>query len=236
MNEIRLDTVFLDFGGTLFYEKRRIPEDETTMAGYQALKARGLRLTFQEFRSSFYVPYTEREHELAKNGLEIGLAEFTREVLPELGLEPSDENVEAHLWGRFQPHSTNNVMYDDTIPALEMLRPGYKVGLISNAQPDGILWQLDSHGIKQLFDEVIISGAVGFAKPNPEIFTLAAAAIGSEPSQCMMVGDSPEADAMGAENVGMTGITIDRTGKAAELKPDVKYVTDLRQIERWLNQ
>lgn len=236
MAETRLDTVFLDFGGTLFYEKRKVPEDETTMAGYQALKAKGLKLDFQQFKRCFYVPYCEREDELAQQGLEISLAEFTREVLPELGLEPTDENVEAHVWGRFQPHSTNNVMYADTLPTLQMLRPGYKVGLISNAQPHGILWQLDAHGIRPFFDEVIISGAVGIAKPNPAIFTLAAEAIGSDPARCMMVGDSLEADALGAEQVGMTGIAIDRSGQAAESNPDVKYVTDLRQIERWLSR
>jgi hypothetical protein len=52
-----INTVLFDFGGTLFYEKRKVPEDETMMSGYKALRKRGLKLSFAEFKEVFWEPY-----------------------------------------------------------------------------------------------------------------------------------------------------------------------------------
>jgi putative hydrolase of the HAD superfamily len=125
-------------------------------------------------------------------------------------------------------------MYDDVLPVLKELKPEYKVGLISNAQPHGIRWYLDKTGIVTYFDEIIISGAVGFQKPNPRIFRLAAESICSDPEECLMVGDSPAADAAGAQSVGMTGVVIDRSGRLKRSFPHLNFATDLRDILKWV--
>lgn len=229
-----INTVFFDFGGTLFYEKRKVPEDETLMSGYTALREKGLQLTFEEFKEIFQTAFREKDAELAKAGLEISLREFSREIMPKLGLEPTDEVVDAHLWGRFRPHSVNNEMFDDVLPTLTQLDPKCKIGLISNAQPHGILWWLDKSGIVRHFDEIIISGAVGLCKPNRKIFELAAESICSEPEECMMVGDDPWGDAKGSHAVGMTGILIDRAGRLKQAIPDIRIAHDLREILRWV--
>jgi putative hydrolase of the HAD superfamily len=225
-----INTVFFDFGGTLFYEKRKVPENETLLSGYNALVEKGIQVPFEVFKDIFQIPYRQRDLELAKKGLDISVRGFSREIMPELGLEPTEEVVDAYIWGRFQPHSVNNDLYDDILPTLEKLKPICKIGLISNAQPHGINYHLDKIGISTYFDEIIISGAVGLQKPNPEIFYLAADSICSEPGECLMVGDSPPADAIGAESVGMTGVVIDRTGRMGEHFPDVKTIDDMRLI------
>jgi len=225
-----INTVFFDFGGTLFYEKRKVPEDETLYSGYEALVERGIQVPFEVFKDIFQIPYRQRDLELAKKGLDISVREFSREIMPELGLEPTDDIVDAFIWGRFRPHSVNNSLFDDILPTLEKLKPVSKIGLISNAQPHGILYHIDKIGISTYFDEIIISGAVGLQKPNPEIFRLASDSICSEPGECLMVGDSPQADAKGAESAGMNGVVIDRTGKMKEMFPDVKSISDMRQI------
>jgi len=229
-----INTVFFDFGGTLFCEKRKVPEDETLMSGYAPLREKGLQLTFEEFKEAFQIPFRNRDAELAKTGLEISLREFSREIMPKLGLEPTDEIVDAHVWGRFRPHSVNNEMFDDVLPTLTKLKPECKIGLISNAQPHGILWWLDKSGIVKYFDEIVISGAVGLSKPNPRIFELAAESICSEPGECMMVGDDPWADARASQAVGMTGVLIDRAGRLKQAIADIKVARDLRDILRWV--
>jgi len=224
-----ISTVFFDFGGTLFYEKRKVPEEETLMSGYRALVDKGLQVPFEVFKDIFQEPYSKRGRDLSREGKEISLRDFSREIMPELGLPPSDDVVDAFIWGRFQPHSVNDVMFDDVVATLKRLKPDRKIGLISNAQPHGILWYLDTTGIVTYFDEIIISGAVGLKKPNPEIFRLAAESICSEVDECMMVGDSPGADALGAEAVGMTGVVIDRSGRI-ESGTEATVVRDLREI------
>lgn len=229
-----INTVFFDFGGTLFYEKRKIPEDETLRAGYDALVEKGIQVPFEVFKDIFQEPYQRRNRELSEEGREISIRRFCHEVLPQLGLEATEDVVDAFIWGRFQPHSTNDVMFDDVLPTLKELKPENKVGLISNAQPHGILFYLDKTGIVTYFDEIIISGAVGLKKPNPKIFELAANSIGSEPWECMMVGDAPHGDAKGSESIGMTGVVVDRTGEMKKRFPSVRVVTDLRDILQWV--
>ncbi len=229
-----INTVFFDFGGTLFYEKRKVPEEETVMSGYMALKGKGIQVPFEVFMDIFQIPYRQTDLEFAKRGLEVSIRDFSRKIMPKVGLEPSDEIIDAYLWGRFQPHSVNNEMYDDVLPTFKALKPGSKIGLISNAQPLGIRWVLDQTGIVTYFDEIIVSGAVGLQKPNPEIFRLAARSICAKPEECLMVGDSPPADAMAAESAGMTGVVIDRTGRVEKAFPDVKAVSDMRQILKFI--
>jgi putative hydrolase of the HAD superfamily len=125
-------------------------------------------------------------------------------------------------------------MYDDILPTFNALKPGNKIGLVSNAQPMGIQWHLDRSGLITYFDEVIISGAVALQKPNPVIFELAAESICSDPAECMMIGDSPPGDAQASEIAGMKGVVIDRTGAAKEAFPDLTIATDMRQILDWV--
>ena len=228
-----IDTVLFDFGGTLFYEKRKIPETETVMGGYQALERLGLDLPpFEEFFQIFQSSYRSRSQELSKTGLEISLRKFCREFFPRIGLRNDEEIIDAYIWGRFQPHSQNDELYEDSLPALRALKPHKKIGLVSNAQPHGILWYLDTTGIVGYFDEIIISGAVGFRKPDRRIFELAADSICSEPESCLMVGDSPTADVRGSKEAGMEGVLIDRSGGFSD--PDVPAIRSLRDIPRFI--
>ncbi len=229
-----IDTVFFDFGGTLFFQKRVVPEDETLMCGYQALTERGMELGFDQFKAVFKPALEAEEERLARDGLEIDLRAFCRQMMPRLGLEPKEEIVDAHLWGRFKPHRGNDEIFDDVVPTLSRLKPHTKIGLISNAQPLGILWYLDRTGIASYFDEVIISGGVGVKKPNPRIFHLAAESICSDPSACIMVGDDPWGDVGGAESAGMIGLMVDRSGRFRNSFPGVKFIYSLREVLGWV--
>ena len=61
-----INTVFFDFGGTLFYEKRKVPEDETLLSGYNGLVGKGIQVPFEVFKDIFQIPYRQRDLELAK--------------------------------------------------------------------------------------------------------------------------------------------------------------------------
>ena len=56
-----------------------------------------------------------------------------------------------------------------------------------------------------LFDEIIVSGAVGLAKPDPAIFTLAADRLGCDPDECVMIDDVAR-NCDSAESIGMRSI------------------------------
>ena len=66
-----------------------------------------------------------------------------------------------------------------------------KLGILSNASR-GWTERLRARGVADLFDDVVVSADVGLAKPDPEIFLLAARRLGVEPGACLMVDDQPQ--------------------------------------------
>jgi putative hydrolase of the HAD superfamily len=77
-----------------------------------------------------------------------------------------------------------------------------KTGLISNSWGRG---RYDRESFSELFDGIVISGEVGFYKPQPEIFRLGAERVGLQPTECVFVDDLRE-NCTGAEQVGMTAV------------------------------
>jgi putative hydrolase of the HAD superfamily len=90
---------------------------------------------------------------------------------------------------------------------------------------------LEILGIAARFSVVVTSEAVGVAKPDPRIFTLACHTAAAHPTQCVYVGDRLETDARAAHQAGWTGIWLNRT--ASEMVPsDVIAIPDLGALPR----
>lgn len=87
----------------------------------------------------------------------------------------------------------------------ETIRPSFKVGLLSNIGRGWINEFFDTHQVKELFDEVVLSGEEGIAKPHPAIFELMATRLALQPEECVMIDDI-EANCEGAEMSGMKAI------------------------------
>ena len=54
---------------------------------------------------------------------------------------------------------------------IKTLKPKYTIALVSN-YPAYLREKMEKQGILDLFDEIVISGEVGYQKPEPEIFTI----------------------------------------------------------------
>lgn len=67
---------------------------------------------------------------------------------------------------------------------------------------------LAEFGLDHLFKDVIESAVVGVRKPDPEIFRLGIKALGLEPSETVMIGDSQEKDIIPAQSLGCHTIQI----------------------------
>ncbi|MEV0678221.1 HAD-IA family hydrolase [Actinosynnema sp. NPDC050436] len=85
--------------------------------------------------------------------------------------------------------------------ARQVRRHGLRTAILSNA--DG-LWA-PPEPWRDLFDAVITSGEVGYAKPDRRIYLLAAARLGLEPGGCVFVDDLA-VNVRGAAAVGMVGV------------------------------
>ncbi|MBN1245649.1 HAD family hydrolase [Candidatus Bathyarchaeota archaeon] len=100
---------------------------------------------------------------------------------------------------------------DHTKSALEKLHGKYKLGIVSNfAIPECVDKLLEQHGLDKLFDVVVVSGAVNKRKPSPEIFQKALEKLGVNAENAVFVGDTVDADIIGAKAAGMKVIFIER--------------------------
>ncbi|MBN1683583.1 HAD family hydrolase [Candidatus Bathyarchaeota archaeon] len=93
---------------------------------------------------------------------------------------------------------------------------GLKIGLVSNCpskfgKPRRMI--IEEDGISHYFCAIILSGEVGYEKPEKEIFNIALDSLGlHDASKVMIVGDSLLADVIGAQNAGLIPVLYDPLG------------------------
>jgi HAD superfamily hydrolase (TIGR01509 family) len=84
------------------------------------------------------------------------------------------------------------------------LKPNYKLAILSNAGV-GTLQRKFTPEQLEIFDELIVSAEVGYIKPQPEIFRLAAERLGVDITECVFIDDLiPYVEA--AASLGMRAI------------------------------
>jgi putative hydrolase of the HAD superfamily len=96
---------------------------------------------------------------------------------------------------------------------------------------------LEAAGLRWHFDAILVSDAVGWRKPRPEIFRATLGALGAAPAETLHVGDSLSADVAGAAALGMRTAWLTRRVPEPEAalakhegpRPD-HVVADLAQI------
>ncbi|MFD0860802.1 YjjG family noncanonical pyrimidine nucleotidase [Sungkyunkwania multivorans] len=102
--------------------------------------------------------------------------------------------------------TTYNHLFDDVHEVLTYLNESYRLHIITNGFQEVQQGKLHRSGIAKFFDQVIDSEMVGVKKPNPRIFQFALAKATTHPDTSLMIGDSLEADVLGAQSVGMHAI------------------------------
>jgi len=209
------DAILFDLGSTLIYFDGEWPQvfsqanaeliANLKNAGYQIEEEQFL----QDFRNRINQYYSSREAEF----IEYTSAYFLRSVLADYGYpQISDATVQSCLRAMYAVSQAHWKIEADTLSTLEYLhRAGYHLGMISNASDnEDVQTLVDKAGVRDYFDFILVSAAVGVRKPNPAIFRLALDHWGIPPTRAAMVGDMLGADILGAKNAGLFSIWITR--------------------------
>ncbi len=209
-----------------------------------------------EKNHAFYNPSLKRAHKfLVKNGIDVGFKVFRDayikardslylnadanleephfncrifNALESLGYANVEIKVIMGSTNEFCEEFMKYVRIDDHAEnALKILHRKYKLGIVSNfAIPECVDRLLENHGLDTFFDVVVVSGAVNKRKPSPEIFLRALKELGVSPENTVFVGDTVDADLIGAKAVGMKSIFIER-----RLQENLKQVLPNRIIK-----
>jgi putative hydrolase of the HAD superfamily len=90
---------------------------------------------------------------------------------------------------------------------LEVLKSkSIRLGMITNGKGKFQMDNIEALGIENYFDTILVSEWESIKKPSPEIFKKALNQLKVSPNESIYVGDHPETDIKGAQNIGMKGI------------------------------
>ena len=109
----------------------------------------------------------------------------------------------------------------DLLNLIRGLRPARKVGVISNAWSGMRTWLVD-HDLGELFDDMVISAEIGFAKPDPRIYNAALQNLMVKPEESVFIDDMLR-NVEAARKIGMYAVQFIQSDQAvAELRDILK--------------
>ena len=171
---------------------------------------------------------SEREHRSSTIG----------QVFERAGIAPTDELLASYTRA-WEPHTLTDPEAAEVLTGLR--RRGIRIGILSNT-----MWPRSWHeevfrrdGVLGLIDGAVYSSEIDWAKPHPEAFRAAMAAVRvSDPAACVFVGDRPYDDVHGAKRAGMRAVLIPHSDvppyPAAEPDAVIQRLSELAElIENW---
>ena len=208
-----IKAVLFDMFDTLMMiEKDHAFYNPSLKRAYSFLVKNGVGVQFSVFRDAYIKArdalYVEADAKLEEPHFNSRISN----ALEMLGYSDVENDVVAGATNAFCEGFLEYVRIDyQAKSALEKLHGEYKLGIVSNfAIPECIDKLLDKHDLHRLFDVIVVSGAVNKRKPSPEIFQKALKALGVSAENAVFVGDTVDADIIGAKAAGMQTIFIER--------------------------
>lgn len=229
MFENKVTDVFFDLDHTLWdFDKN------SALTFEKIFKDHKIDLALQDFLE-VYVPANLkfwrlfREDKITKSELRY---QRLKSVFDTLGHPVSDDLIHLLSKEYINHLSSFNTLFPNTIEVLDYLHPKYKLHIITNGFQEVQDKKLRNSGIHSYFDQIIDSEMAGAKKPNPTIFNMALNRAGVLPEKSLMIGDSLEADILGAQSLGFH--TIHFNAHKEEIHDVAPIIYDLQEIKSFL--
>ena len=134
--------------------------------------------------------------------------------------------------------STGWRLYGEAIPVLDLMsRRRIKMGLLSDVASPSIHWEslAERLGLTHYIKAMAFSEGLGATKPDPAGIRAVIEKLGSNPRECIYIGDTPHKDVDAAVEAGVTAVWLKRRPEAqlGRYKPD-HTVDSLRELLRIL--
>jgi len=201
------------FDTLMMIEKDHMFYNPSLRSAHRSLINHDVDVGFSEFRQAYVKArdaiYAAAEATLDEPHFNVRIAD----TLCSLGYKFTvDSPIVASATLAFCEEFMKYVRIDDCAKiVLHELHGRYKLGIVSNfAIPECVHSLLERHGLTDLFDVVVVSGAVNKRKPSPEIYVKALELMGTKASETVFVGDTVDADVSGPTKVGMKTVFIER--------------------------
>lgn len=200
MPKIKISDVFFDLDHTLWdFDRNSLLAFQRVFAKHNIeIKVSDFIRVYEPINFNFWKLF--REELVTKQELRRGrLTETFKSFQLDFSIEFIDELAEDYI----DELPKDNHLFDGTLEILEYLSNKYRLHIITNGFHKVQCLKLEKSGIAKYFDTVTTSEEVGLKKPNPVIFNKAMEKAVVQASESIMIGDTFEADILGAEAVGM---------------------------------
>lgn len=227
---MQIKAILFDFGDTLV-STEKFDYNLCLKKVHESLTKGKVTVPYEEYRNVYFDVrnrlYKESEESLREVEFRLRLIE----TLKHFGYSFKQEDpVIIKSANAFADAFVPMMQMDPYVPKLlkRLKTEGkHKIGLVSNfAHPNALKKTLEKFDIAKYFDALIISGEVGWRKPNPKIFEKALQTLGAKASETVFVGDSPQHDIKGAQKSGMKTILV----KKASINEDEELGNPDRRI------
>lgn len=209
--------VIFDLGNTLMYPIAPDLWPEIIQRGNRALMDHLCELNILKECDTFMLEFNERLHQYYKERDRLMIETSTFQVLKELLIEKgytdvSDTLIRESLDAHYAVTQKNWQLEDDAIACLSTLQEqNYELGLVSNAGDHRDVLQLvEKFELDSYFEFIVTSAGCGYRKPHHRIFKLALEKMNARGEEIAMVGDTLNADILGANRMGIYSIWITR--------------------------
>ena len=229
MSDNRITDVFFDLDHTLWDFDRN-----SALAFQRVFQKHKIELELSVFLKEYEpinLRYWRKYREEKVGKLELRRGRLI-DAFAEFNMEFPIETIDAMAESYIEELPGDNFLFDGAIDILDYLFSKYTLHIITNGFEEVQQLKLQNSGILKYFMTVTTSEEVGVKKPNPLVFETALKKATALPSNSTMIGDSLEADIVGADAVGMH--TLYFNYKREVVAKDYKSVEKLCEIKNYL--
>lgn len=121
---------------------------------------------------------------------------------------------------------------DHAFEILDYLRHSYQLHIITNGFNQSQYAKLKSSKLEDYFDLIVTAENSGYRKPDKRIFDHALSHLKTAPNHCLMIGDNPLSDILGAQNAKMDQVFYNPLKTESQLTPTftIHHLSELRNI------
>lgn len=197
-------------------------------------KNQGFDISLEEFLN-IYIPRNQHYWKLYQvNQISHQDLRYYRlkDVFVALNFEVSDEIIHQLSDDYIEYLPEYNHLFDGAIELLDYLKPNYQLHIITNGFSEVQDKKLHNSNIGHYFETITNSELAGQKKPNPIIFDYALGIAKASKEESIMIGDSFEADVLGALDFGIDAIFFNE--HKTEINHDVYQVNHLLELKNIL--
>lgn len=225
--------IFFDLDHTLWDYDRNVSESLSELYQIYELKNLGIS-TFEQFFASFH--HVNFQLWDWYNVGKIDKENLRKERFPRIFAHAGVANlvIPASFEEDFMSRTSSKPhVFPNSKEILTYLKKKYKLHVITNGFNESQAKKMSSSGLDIFFDLVVTSETTGHKKPDPRIFFHTMDQLNTQAEHCLMIGDNPASDILGAQRAEIDQVFFNPEGKEIDLKPTYT-ISHLKELEALL--